>query len=386
MRITFRTPLAALAMFASLVPAARAQSEEGVFSSEGVQLHTDARVHTLYGVLNARGYDQETDRGPQPTVAPRYHAIRTRMRDKLKLGTDVEKSADAFLQAHADSPVRYLRAALELEDAPRFGVPEGASLGGYEGLAKVLNQAWPAGVAEAYEADTQDLRKAAKEMLPKVDASSADLRKLFHQAGSAEELLAAETDGAERVVVVLNPLDSHGVQLRHASGTTRYVVLGPWNKVTDKGVMDPVVVELARMLAAVELKKAVAGPEAAELFKKAGPAGAALGNAEAYATEVFARAAARKVLGRALTLRTGLEAEADLPGEVDLAKALDAYAAGTDKLADALPGLFAAAAGNAPAATPTPAVTPTPAPKAADPVPPVEPKKTPAPAKGGKPG
>lgn len=375
MRIVALTLVAAAS--AAMPAVAFAQSDEGVFSADGVQLHSDARIHTLFGVLNARGYDQETDRGPSPTQAARYHPMRVHMRASLKLGPDVEKAADTFLASHTDDVVRYIKATLELEDAPKFGVPEGASMGGYEGLSKVLAQAWGAGGAAAYDEDIQDMRKGLKDMLPRLDSSAEQLRKLFHFTGSAEELLAAEAEGTDRLVLIYNPLDSHGVVVRHAVGTTRYVVLGPWAKVTDKGVLDPVLVELARNLALGDLKKAAQSPEAADLCKKAGGACAAMG-VENYVGELFGRAAARKVLGRALLLKNGLAPEAELFGEAELAKALEAFGSSQDKLPAALPGMLAKAAqGGAPAEA-APAATPAPA-TPATPAPPADPKK-PAPA------
>jgi hypothetical protein len=359
----------------SVPSGAQAQSDEGVFSADGVQLHSDARVHTLFGVLNARGYDEESSRGLPPTLAPRFHAMRLHVREAFKLAPDVQKTADTFLAAHPDHVTRYTRAALELEDAPRFGVPEGQNLGGYEGLGKVLAAAWGGGGAATYDEDIQDMRRGLKDLLPRVDQTAVDLRKVFHLTGSAEELLAAESDDTDRLVVIYNPLDSHGVVVRHAVGSTRYVVLGPWAKVTDKGVMDPVVVELARNLVLADLKKAAATPEAAELCKKAGPSCAAMGQ-EAFVAELFARAAARKVLGRPVVLKNGTTVEPELFGEVELAKAVDAFAGTQDKLAAALPGLLSKAAqsGAAPEAAPAPA----PATPAATPAP-VDPKK-PAPA------
>ncbi|MBI5498373.1 MAG: hypothetical protein HY904_25450 [Deltaproteobacteria bacterium] len=385
-------PAQVLLSAALLLPAvaANAQSEEGVFSSEGVQLHTDARVYVLYGILNARGYDRETERGPPPTDAPRYSALRVHVRDTLKLGVDVEKAADTFLAGHADTPVRYLRAALALEDAPKFGVPEGADLGGYEGLSKLLAGAWSAGAAEAYDSDTVELRRASKEMLPVVDARAAELRKVLRLEATAEDLLAAESEGGDKVVVIFNVLDAHGMQLRHAVPGVRYVIMGPWKAVADKGVADPVIVEVARMLLAPEVKKVAKAPELAAYAARTGPAGAALGKPDEVVLEALSRAAARKVLGRPLLLRTGFDAEPELPGEADLLRELEAFAATQDKLADALPALLGRAAGTPPAAAETvppaaaPAATP-PAKEPPKPVPAKEPAK-PAPAKPAKGG
>jgi hypothetical protein len=134
-----------LAAFAQA--AAMAQSEEGVYSAEGVQLRSDARVHTLFAMLNERGFDRETDRAPQPTQAARYHEQRFRVRSKLKLGVDVQKQADAFLARHPDPVVRYLRASLQLGDAPRFALADGESLDGHEALVAVLGATWTAGAA-----------------------------------------------------------------------------------------------------------------------------------------------------------------------------------------------------------------------------------------------
>lgn len=359
-----------------------AQSEEGVFSAEGVQIHTDARVHALFAVLNERGYDKESERGPEPTMAARYHALRQRLRDKLKLGQDVQKQADTFIASHPDNVVRYLRAALELGDAPSFDAPDGVNLGGYENLAKVLTSAWGAGAAEVYDNDVADYRKTHKDLLPKVDAMSADLRKLLRMEGGADEQFEQESDESGRVIVIYNPLDSHGTQLRHKSGKLRYVVLGPWKTLNDKGVMDPIIVEMARALIAPELVKVASTPPSQALFQRAGPVGSAFKGADEYLSEALSRVIARTILKRSLVLRTGSDADPELPAEADLMRAFnDVFLKGTNKLGDALPTVLAQAA--TPSATtempPTekgPAVTPEPAldPKKATPATPVAPK------------
>jgi hypothetical protein len=349
---------------------ATAQSEEGVYSSEGVQVRSDARVHALFAVLNDRGFDREAIRGPEPTRAARYHEQRVRLRQVLKLGVDVQKQADAFVAAHPDAPVRYLRAVLALEDAPRFGVPDGESLDGYGALAGVLAAAWSAGAADTYDDQLRDYRKASKDLLGPVDEATAKIRALLRMDGSAEEQFASEDDANERVVVVYNPLDSHGTQLRHHVGNSRYVVLGPWQHPTDKGVMDPLMVELARAVVGPDLRRLGNAPVVAQLHSAAGSAAAAFEDAQEYALEALSRAVARRTLGRPLVLKTGDDLETELPAEPLAAAALEAFSASQDTFAAALPGLIARAAGSATTPAPTPPPGPAQAaPKASGPPP-----------------
>jgi len=309
--------------------------------------------------------------------------LRHRLRDKLKLGVDVQKAADSFIAAHPDNVIRYTRAVLELGDAPQFDVPDGVSLGGYEAISKVLASAWAAGAGEVYDNDVADYRKVHKDLLPRVDALSADLRKLLRMEGTTDEQFAAESDDSDRVIVIYNPLDSHGTQLRHRSGKTRYVVLGPWKVVSDKGVLDPVVVEMTRALLAPELARVASTPPSQALFQRAGAAAASYKTAQDYLSEALSRVVARAALKRPLVLRTGAEHDAELPAEADLARAFDAvFLKGTNKLADALPTLMAQAA--QPGSAPAPEATPAPA-AAAEPA--GDPKKPAAtPVKGKTPG
>ncbi|MEW5849224.1 MAG: hypothetical protein AB2A00_10430 [Myxococcota bacterium] len=334
-----RIPFALSLLLALCAVVAVAQTEEGVFSAEGVQIHSDARIYTLFTMLNDRGLDREAERGPLPTEAPRYHPLRQRVREKLKVGQDAQKQADAFLAGHQDPVVRYVRAALSLEDAPKFDVPEGESLDGYEGLGKVLAAYWSAGAGEAYDNDVVDYRKVFREVLPKLDALTTDVRKALKMGGGVDEQFEESEDSA-RVVVIYNPLDAHGTQLRHATKAIRYVVLGPWKQVTDKGVLDAVLVEFVSTLVGPDVAKLAGSADAQAVYTKAGGASTGHASAASFLTEGLSQAVVRKVLKRPLVLRTGTVDDPALPLAAEFDRALEHLAASPDKLLGALPGML----------------------------------------------
>jgi hypothetical protein len=376
--------LAVVGLTASLgVGVAWAQSQEGVFSAEGLQLLSDARVYAAFAVLNNRGYDREVERGPDPTQAARYNPVRQRLRERLKLGADTEKAADAFIRGHPDSAVRYVRAALSLEDAPAFAVPEGAALGGYEGLGKVMMASWNAGVGEMYDNDTAELRRVVKEALPTVDKLTKEAREVLRMGGSADDQFSVDGDSNERLVVVYNPLDSHGTQVRHRAGNARYVVLGPWKQVTDPGVLDPILVEFVHTLVAPETRKVGSSPQAVALFSKAGPDAARYEDTVDFLSDGFARAVAQRVLKRPVVLKVGLELEPAGPLAADFTRVVGELAKGSVPFGQAVGGMLESMVNPAPvpeggAAAPAPGALTPPAAPAVPPVPAPAPKTKPA--------
>lgn len=364
---------------------ARAQSDEGFFSAEGVQIRSDARLHTLFLVFNDRGYDDESDRGPLPLRAPRYSAVRAAARKKFQLKEDAVKLADPFVASHKDPVRRYVESALVLEDAPAFKLQEGRDNKGYEGITRLLITTWNGGAADQYDADNADIRKVGKDALARVDALTADLRKLLRLDGGVDEQFAAEAEDAPRLVVLLNPLDAHGTQYRVATPGIRHVVLGPVASIKEGTALDPVVVELATMLLHGELKKVGASDAAKALHKAAGPAAADL-TPEAYVSEAVSRAVARKLLGRALVLRNGADPVAELPAEAALLAEWNAFSSGTDAVSAALPGMLQRASTGAapsPAAAPGAAPSPVGTPAATTIAPAVPAPAAPAPAGSG---
>ena len=336
---------------------AHAQSDEGVFSAEGVQLRTDARIHTLFLLFNAQGYDQETVFGPPPLKAARYSEIRAQDRKKLALPEDVTKAADALITAKPLPVDRYIQAALSLADAPKFAEQDEENVKDLKGLSKLLSAAWAGGASEVYDEDSPRLREDAKALMARVEAFTADLRKGLRFEQSVDEAL--EAADADRVVVIINPLDAHGTQHRAKVGDARVVVLGPHTEMAAPGVLDAVAVEVARMVLYTELKKLGTSAPVTALYTGAGKAAEPYGNAAAYLSEVLSRAVARTVLGRPLVLRQGGTPLAALPGEDALAAELATFAKGKDTLPAVLPALVARATGSAaPAPAPAPAAAP----------------------------
>ena len=79
------------------------------------------------------------------------------------------------------------------------------------------------GAGDAYDNDNEEHRKAGKEVLTRTDKLSTELRKVLRADASAEEVL--DSDSNDKMVVVMNPLDTHGVQYRVKHGGVRSVAV-----------------------------------------------------------------------------------------------------------------------------------------------------------------
>jgi hypothetical protein len=116
-----------------------------------VELTTDARVFTLFAVLNACGLDQGTLERTQPTPRVRYLPGRRRVRERARaLAPELTVALEAFLDAHPLPPEAYLAAAL---DPPRGGE--------LAGLRPLLERAWGAWHLEELRAEAQPEEREA---------------------------------------------------------------------------------------------------------------------------------------------------------------------------------------------------------------------------------
>jgi hypothetical protein len=253
-----------------------------IYTPGGIELRADARVFTLFALLNRTGYDAGPLRREHPVPAYRYSPARTRVREALA-GADpsVLQRAQAFFDAHPVPLERYLALAVRMEDEE--DVP--AELRALEGLETLLDHVeakWPVPVLWVETFD--DYRAAMRSHLAVLDAPLQRAQRLLRLPEKGEGL---------RVVVNLLGAEGWVRGFRTRQGVA--VVVGPGRTPE----VERVVWEYARLM----LPRQVG--EQAQARWAAGPAllqeARALGAREAtvgeYAVALLSRALALTAVG-----------------------------------------------------------------------------------------
>jgi hypothetical protein len=250
----------------------------------GLEVRADARVFTLFALLNAMGYDAAPLARREPLPAPRFHPVRQRVRERLAAApAEVRQAADAFFDAHPVPLDRYLAFTVQageppFEQGPKG--PEGRELAGLEGLLRAAHTRW--GLGELLAAELPEYRRAARGYLPVLDIP-------FQRA---RQLLKGPAAGAAPVVI-MNLLESQGavrgVRAGEAGRPEVALVVGP----SETPDVQALVGEYARVLLepAVSARAAAWGGGAA-LLREARGLGATEASPAAYATALFTRALA----------------------------------------------------------------------------------------------
>jgi len=243
--------LVALILLLGPVASAQAQDLSGLFSSEGIEVRADQRVYTLFALFNALGYDRELRRGPAPLEAPVYSDVRRQLRAELSLKQkELDTAAAAsFLEAHQKPVLSYVDQVLWLETAPGFKTPSGSKGEELQPIAELLHEFHGGGAGELYEQQRELLRQHAKAWVSEIDTATAKGRAFARVPDELpEEDDPLDEDDAPRIVVIVNPLDSHGAAYTVEHGNLRYLIMGP-PSADSKDAADPVLVAaLAEML------------------------------------------------------------------------------------------------------------------------------------------
>jgi hypothetical protein len=197
-------------------PVAHAETDwfTRVYTPGGVELRADARVFTLFALLNVAGYDAGPLRREHPVPAYRYPPARTLVRDTLA-GADatVRQRAQAFFDAHPVPLERYLALAVRMED--EHEVPaELRELEGLEALLDLADAKWPLPVLRTETFD--DYRSAMRSYLAAVDAPLQRAQRLLRLP-----------EGGPSLRVVVNLLGAEGWVRGFRTGKGVAVVVGP---------------------------------------------------------------------------------------------------------------------------------------------------------------
>jgi hypothetical protein len=192
-----------------------------LYTPGGIELRADARVFTLFALLNRAGYDAGPLRREHPVPAYRYSPARVLVRETLASADPaVIQRAQAFFDAHPLPLERYLALAVRMEDGPEVPA-ELRELEGLEALLDLVEAKWPVPLLRAETYD--DTRAAMRSYLAVLDAPLQRAQGLLRLPESRPglrvvvNLLGAEGWGrgfrtSQAVVVVVGPSKSPDVE------------------------------------------------------------------------------------------------------------------------------------------------------------------------------
>ncbi|MDC0707609.1 hypothetical protein POL68_03920 [Stigmatella sp. ncwal1] len=286
-----------------------------VYTPAGIEVRAEARVFSLFALLNRTGYDTGTLRREHPVPAWQYPPSRTRVREALsRADPAVAQRAQAFFDAHPVPLERYLAATVRMgdEDAP----PEARELAGLEVLLDRVEEHWP---VPALRAETfPDYRAAMRTYLPLLDEPWRRTHRLLRLP-----------EGKPRLRLVVNLLDAEGQVYGFQTGQGAVLVVGP----SRTPALEKVMWEYARTLLPARIGEQAqtrwaAGPA---LLREAQALGAKETTVGAYAVSLLSRALALSALAAPISAyedagREGYFGLQELAGSFDNPRPVDAWA------------------------------------------------------------
>lgn len=335
--------VAALASVVAVPAAAQWGVASSLYTQDGVEVAVDARLFSVFAMLNGHGFDRDEELGPPPLFRPRFSASREEARSRLgRPGPSMEGFKKLIDRFQVD-PSEYARAALHVGAAPRFEVGKGAPE-----LARALSaplKGWynEEGGAASFRNVARLATEKQKRMLDPLDKLCRQLASSV-RLGSEEDQILDDSGPSGRVVVILNELDAHSTLLREQIGDVTYIVTGPRRtKEDDRTVLYAAGVAFARTLVSREVEKHAKPGTLADTYAQLSPkAKKALPDANAYLTELFACGMLHQVDKSAACEGSPLEGEEAIqPVVAALNARLKAYVADTTLLPEAMPALLA---------------------------------------------
>jgi hypothetical protein len=334
--------LSAAALSFVATPAMAQWQPQSLYTEDGVEVGVDGRVFTLFAMLNALGFDDDSARGPAPVRKPLHAAARTKARQNLGRPGPSLKALDGVLAKNPLERSAYVAAVLELGPAPNFDDKGASALG--KAIAGPMrdwfNEEGGAGILKIV---AEEAKPQQKKLLPLLDKAVKQTHALVRLGDKQDQLL--DDSGAQgRVSVVLNDLDAHSTLQRVQRGDVTYLVVGPSaGEPDEKGLVTGVVAAVARTLVSREAPKGA-------------KAGGLAGEDKNKATELLACGFMQKVRGRdAACVGSPLESDtASAEALKVLAPRIDAFASDSAVLSASVEKLLEPAPASA-SATPAPA-------------------------------
>ncbi|MBN2360819.1 MAG: hypothetical protein JXR83_15295, partial [Deltaproteobacteria bacterium] len=163
-----------------------AQSLDGLFAREGVEVRADQRVFTLFALFNALGYDREPQRGPKPLAAPQYAPVRRELRLALQSKPVDLAAARSFVDKHPQPLEWYIERVLRLGPAPDFAPPKGDKDAGLKQLAEILKGFTAARAGELFQGQREALREEARGWVQAIDKATDANRSLVRLTAEME--------------------------------------------------------------------------------------------------------------------------------------------------------------------------------------------------------
>jgi hypothetical protein len=293
--------LAPVALSVALLSSSGAHAQwrnaSSLYTEDGVEIGVDGRVFTLFAMLNAVGFDDDTLRGPPPVKKALFTAARQKTRGNLGRPGPAIKALEAVLAKNAVDKSAYVAAALELGPAPNFEDKSASALG--KAIAGPMRD-WfnEEGGAAVLRIVADEAKPTQKKLLPIVDKAVKSTTGLI-RLGDAQEQLLDDTGAQGRVVLVLNELDVHGGVQRVQHGDVTYVVAGaPASDADEAAIVNAVVTSYAKTLVVRDAAKGAVPGSLADASKLSADAKSGVVDDKGYATELLACAFMQKVRGR----------------------------------------------------------------------------------------
>lgn len=197
-----------------------------VYSDDGIEITVDARVISTFAVLNALGYNVESKQGAPPLYRPRFSEARKAARDAMgRPGRAVKRLAKVVKKNPVEAQM-YAQAATKLGPAPKFLAGDGASKlekGLSTNLRSWYNEEGGAAVVRTVQSKVGDEQK---KLLKPVNQTTAAIKKIV-RLGDEEDQLLDDSGPSGRVIVSLNPLDTHGSMTTVVTPEVTTVIAGP---------------------------------------------------------------------------------------------------------------------------------------------------------------
>jgi hypothetical protein len=268
-----------------------ADAPDRLITPQGVELVNDPRVFVLFAALNGLGFSDESERKGPPLRAPVYHGIRESAREAMRKEEAKLAELRKFIDQHPGAMEAYLGAVLSHDlgsDKPLDDAPSSA-----KGLKEVLPLLRKLGTDPAFTKLFDDLaleqRKHSVELMARLDKAFT----------VASKQLGTSVRAPQRLVVVPNPLDSHGAVRTVDLPKTTFLVVGPGLESTTHAVLQaslrPIVkASVSKAWAnAAKFKKAWDGVKGSKSVSQRWPDG------ESYAAETLARLFAFRAVSEA---------------------------------------------------------------------------------------